>query len=284
MAAASQRVCVVTGANKGIGFQVVREMCNKWDGIVYLTSRNEQRGMAALNTLKSEGLAPRYHQLDLCDEESVLNLKNHLQSTHGGFDILINNAGFAFKAAATEPFAEQAVVTIDINYYGTLRVVQNLKDILKPNGKVINTSSMAGFLAKMVQPGPLKDRFLNPELTYEQISELMQEFKSHAAQNTHKQAGWPNSTYCASKLGVSAMARVLQREFDNAGKNQIANHLHPGYVNTDMTSGKGRFTLEQGAASTIFCALLPTDTNIRGAYVWEDCRIFDWATGEEVSN
>ena len=72
------RVAVVTGSNKGIGLGVVRALCRQYQGEVYLTSRDEARGREAVASLNREGLHPRYHVLDIEDEESVLKLRDHI--------------------------------------------------------------------------------------------------------------------------------------------------------------------------------------------------------------
>jgi len=275
MSSVVQKICVVTGANQGIGLSIVRQMCQQWDGVVYLTSRSEERGKKAMEQLKSEGLNPKYHQLDITDSQSIQILHNHIESNYGGLDILINNAGFAFKSAATESFGEQAQTTVDINYYGTLQVIQALRGLFKPNCRIVNVSSCEGWLGH-IKSSALKSRFLQPTLTFEDVTQLMEEFKNHANNGTHRDEGWPNSTYKVSKIGVSAISRVLQREFNEIGQNQICNHLHPGYVKTSMTSNKGRMTTAEGAKSSVFAALLPEDTDIRGAYIWSDCTIGDW--------
>ena len=88
----------VTGANKGIGFAIVRALCKQLDnGIVYLTARSEERGKEAVAKLNEEGLQPKFHQLDVTDSASVSKLRDFLKETHGGLDILVNNAGIAFK-------------------------------------------------------------------------------------------------------------------------------------------------------------------------------------------
>ena len=72
----------------------MRALCKQLDdGIVYLTSRDEGRGKAAVEELKKENLNPRFHQLDVNDQESINRLKDHLVKEHGGLDILVNNAG-----------------------------------------------------------------------------------------------------------------------------------------------------------------------------------------------
>ena len=72
------RVAVVTGSNKGIGLGVVRALCRQYQGEVFLTSRHEARGREAVASLNREGLHPRYHVLDIEEEESVLKLRDHI--------------------------------------------------------------------------------------------------------------------------------------------------------------------------------------------------------------
>lgn len=88
----------MTGSNKGIGFGIVKGLCEKYDGVVYLTSRDVKRGEEAVAKLKAQNFNPKFHQLDINDEKSISEFKEHLLKEHGGIDILINNAGMAFKA------------------------------------------------------------------------------------------------------------------------------------------------------------------------------------------
>ncbi|MFT7809545.1 carbonyl reductase NADPH 1-like [Arapaima gigas] len=166
----SKKVAVVTGANKGIGLAVVRALCRApFPGDVLLTARNEQLGRAAVEQLRGEGLQAAFHQLDICDQGSVKRLAAFLQDTYGGIDLLVNNAGIAFKSAAclapprgaelkfckyvltcvlvaenaVEPFGEQAEVTMRTNFWGTLWVSQALLPLLRPHARVVNISSFA---------------------------------------------------------------------------------------------------------------------------------------------
>ena len=72
------RVAVVTGSNKGIGLGVVRALCLQYQGEVYLTSRHEARGREAVASLNREGLHPRYHVLDIENEDSIIKLRDHI--------------------------------------------------------------------------------------------------------------------------------------------------------------------------------------------------------------
>ena len=100
-------VAVVTGSNKGIGFGIVRALCKQFSGDVYLTSRDEGRGLAAVAELNKEGLQPKFHVLDIGNEDTVTKFRDFMKEKHGGIDVLVNNAGIAFKQAATEPFGVQ---------------------------------------------------------------------------------------------------------------------------------------------------------------------------------
>ena len=76
------RVALVTGANKGIGLAIVRDLCRRFSGDVVLTARDEARGLAAVQQLQGEGLSPRFHLLDVDDLQSIRALRDfHARST-----------------------------------------------------------------------------------------------------------------------------------------------------------------------------------------------------------
>lgn len=90
-------VAVVTGGNKGIGLAIVRALCKQFSGDVYLTAREAGRGQAAVAELQKEGLKPLFHQLDINDLQSIRALRDFLKEKYGGLNVLVNNAGIAFK-------------------------------------------------------------------------------------------------------------------------------------------------------------------------------------------
>ena len=139
-------VAVVTGSNKGIGFGIVRALCKKFEGDVYLTSRDETRGREAVETLKKEGLDPKLHVLDISNEQTVETLRDFMKEKYGGIDVLVNNAGIAFKHDATEPFGHQARVTLATNYWANKRTCEILFPVLRPGARVVNMSSSCGYL------------------------------------------------------------------------------------------------------------------------------------------
>ena len=281
-----KKVAIVTGGNKGIGLGIVRGLAEQFDGTVYLTARNVERGSKSVKGLEKEGVNVSFHQLDIDDQSSIEKLCEYMKQNYGGIDVLVNNAGIAFKNAATEPMHVQAKVTIQTNYFGTKHVCDTLFPILKPGGRVVNVSSSAGFLLNVCGEEPAATQLRktlassDTTLTIEELDGLMNQFIKASEDGTFKEKGWGGSTYVASKVGLSALSRIQQRELLKDDRQDISvNHVHPGYVDTDMTSHKGPLTIEEGAKSSIYCALLPVNTDIKGKYLWYDCRIVDWVNG-----
>jgi len=281
------KVAVVTGSNKGIGFAIVRALCKKFDGDVYLTSRDEGRGKDAVETLKKEGLNPKFHILDIGNEETVVNLRDFLKEKYGGIDVLVNNAGIAFKQGATESMGVQAEVTLGTNYWANKRTCEILFPILNPGARVVNVSSSLGFLGLIgaksgdkAKAEELRRILGSPDLSVETLDGLMKNFVETAKAGTHGDHGWPDSTYVVSKIGWSALSRIQHRMLEDDPRGDIVvTHVHPGYVDTDMSSHRGTLTIDRGAESSVYAALLPPGTDIRGAFLWHDCQVLDWVNG-----
>ena len=280
-------VAVVTGSNKGIGLAIVRALCKQYSGDVYLTSRDEGRGQEAIESLRKEGLNPKFHILDIGNEETVIKLRDFLKEKYGGIDVLVNNAGIAFKNDATDPFGHQAKVTLETNYWANKRTCEILFPVLKPGARVVNMSSSCGYLGHIgaksgdkVKAEQLRKTLAAPDLRLETLDGLMKNFVETAEAGNHGDYGWPDSTYKVSKIGWSALSRIQQRMMESDPREDIViNYVHPGWVDTDMTSHKGPKSPDQGAVSSLYAALLPAKTEIRGAYIWHDCQLVDWANG-----
>ena len=170
----------VTGSNKGIGFGIVKELCSTFQGVVYLTSRNESLGKASVLQLNELGLHPKYHQLDINDEASVLCLRNYLKTTYGGLDVLVNNAAIALLEPSDMSIGEQATLTLGTNFFDTNKACKILFPILKPHARVVNVSSCAGHLTMITDQGKeateLREKLSSQDLTEEELCKLMQNF------------------------------------------------------------------------------------------------------------
>lgn len=278
-AATDVKLAIVTGSNKGIGYAVVKALCEKFNGHVYLTARDAGRGEAAVRSLNASGLRPKFHQLDVTDDASVATFVAFVRRDYpAGVDVLVNNAAIAYKTDATEPFAVQAAETVRVNYFALRAVCDALFPLLRPGARVVNVSSSAGHLTRI--PGiQLREQLSSPLLTVQQLDALMRQFVDAARDGVHEQLGWPSSAYAVSKVGVSALTFAQQRAFDaeRGSDGIVVNSVHPGYVDTDMTSHKGPLSIEQGAEALVYLALLPDgEQTVKGQYVWNDKTVKDW--------
>ena len=138
------------------------------------------RGNAAVDELNKLGLHPKFHQLDIDDEASITALRDYLQSTYGGLDVLVNNAGIASKSTATESFGEQAVMTLRTNFFSNLKACQILFPILRAHARVVNVSSCMGHMSKLTGDEKaalsLKEQLSSPNLSVEELSKMMNDF------------------------------------------------------------------------------------------------------------
>lgn len=271
------KLAIVTGSNKGIGYAIVKALCEKFDGDVYLTARDVNRGKKAMESLNELGLKPKFHQLDVTDDVSIEKFKTFIKEKYSGINVLVNNAAIAFKVNATEPFGDQAEETIRVNYFALRKVCDALFTLLLPGARVVNVSSSAGHLS-CIPSEELQKKLSSPQLTVNELDALMQQFVSTAKAGNHQIYGWPSRAYSVSKVGVSALTIIQQKAFDvDSRKDLVVNSVHPGYVDTDMTSHKGPLTIEEGAEAPVYLALLPEDEqNVKGQYVWNDKTIKTW--------
>ncbi|XP_067897244.1 carbonyl reductase [NADPH] 1-like [Heterodontus francisci] len=255
----SQRVAVVTGANKGIGLAVVRALCQQFEGDVYLTARDKDRGQQAVQKLQQEQLKPLFHQLEIGDPQSIRNLRDFMVERYGGIDILINNAGIAFKMADTTPFGTQAEVTLATNFFGTRDVCTELLPIIKPQGRVVNVSSVSGSMALQKCSQELQKKFRSSTITEDELVELMKKFIDDAKRGVHTQQGWASTAYGVSKIGVTVLSRIHARILskERAADGILLNACCPGWVKTDMAGPNAPGTPEEGAVTPVYLALLP---------------------------
>jgi len=141
-----------------------------------LTSRNESLGKSAVAELEKLGLHPKYHQLDIDDESSVIKLRDHLKSTYGGLDVLVNNAAICFWLdSVAVSFYKKAVQTLKVNYFNTKTVCDLLFPILKPHARVVNMSSVSGHLS-MIPSEELRSKFAAPNLSVLELDALMKDY------------------------------------------------------------------------------------------------------------
>ncbi|XP_052742325.1 carbonyl reductase [NADPH] 1-like [Bicyclus anynana] len=270
----ADKVAVVTGSNKGIGFGIVRELCKRGLRYVYLTARDAQRGQEAIAKLNKEGYDPFFHQLDVTDEQSVKAFTKYLKRKHGGLDILINNAG-VINANFTETTYEDTIRVLNANYYSILTIQTYMFPILKDNARVIHISSDCGHISNLKNTYWI-ERLTKEDIKQEDIDAFVDWFVDSVRNGTLNEADFqemPLLSYRISKISLCALTRVQQKE---AGRGISVNSLHPGFVKTDMTKTAGFITIEDASQAPVYLAL-DVDQSVKGRYFWFDKTEKDWA-------
>ncbi|QNL48096.1 SDR family oxidoreductase [Olivibacter sp. SDN3] len=221
---------LVTGANKGIGLEVVRELAKK-GFFVYLGSRNLENGLSALEKLKSEGISNvEAFQLDVTIQESVDRARNVIGEKTPVLDVLINNAGISgdFEQSALETTAGEYQKVYDTNVFGAVRVTQAFIDLLEKSHepRIVNVStSMASLsLAADISNNNYPKRYV---------------------------------VYQSSKSALNMYTVNLAFELrDTPFK---VNAVCPGWTQTDFTGHQGTSTPEEAARRIIKYALIDQD-------------------------
>ena len=284
---AEKRIAVVTGGNKGIGFETCRKLAS--NGItVILTARNEKNGSEAVEKLKASGLSDLvFHPLDVKDPASIASLAKFVETNYKKLDILVNNAGESGYTANLERLGtivaeagagvdallndenahllkgvvvqthEMAVECLKTNYYGTKRVTEALLPLLllSKSARIVNVSSFLGQLV-FIHSEEVKAELSNVEsLAEEKIDDVVQRFLNDFKDDKLKANGWPLTMagYKVSKAAINAYTKLMAKKYPNI----LINSVHPGYVQTDINNGAGVLTPEEGARGPAMLALLP---------------------------
>lgn len=217
-----QTIAVVTGANRGIGLEIVRQLAARGMRVI-LASRDVDKGGAAADALRDAGLAVEAMPLDVADPASCHAAHDWLARRFDRIDVLVNNAGILIDrsnmSALDLPIA-MLRETLDTNLIGVLQVTQALVPLLKRSrhGRIVNLSSGLGQLSEMG-------------------------------------AGTP--AYRMSKTALNALTRILAA--DLAADGIKVNTMCPGWVRTALGGPNATRTVEQGADTAVWLATLPDD-------------------------
>jgi carbonyl reductase 1 len=240
-------IAVVTGANRGLGLEVSRQLARQGHQVV-LTARDGAAAQAAAESLSGHGSVSA-QQLDVTQPESISAFAQRLRQTQGQIGALINNAGISMKGFNSEVVRG----TLAVNFFGALHVTQALEPLLASGGNVVMVSSGMGELS--AYSPAIKERFLDPELDLDGLRALVGEFESAVAARRHEQLGWPSSAYRVSKAALNALVRIFDRDVARLRFNSVC----PGWVKTDMGGAGASRSVEQGAAGIVWAATLSED-------------------------
>ena len=220
---------MVTGASRGLGLECCKQLA--------------ERGLRVIPT--SRAASDEMKRLDVTDDASVKGLAERLRAAGTQLDVVVNNAGASFRGF-DESVARR---TLDVNFFGPLRVTDALLPLVRDGGHVVMVSSGMGELA-CVAP-PLRRKLGDPKLGRDELVALMESFVADVARGAHERAGWPSSAYSVSKVGLNALVRVLAR--DLGGRVRV-NAVCPGWVRTDMGGPHAERDVGEGAASIVAIA------------------------------
>jgi NAD(P)-dependent dehydrogenase (short-subunit alcohol dehydrogenase family) len=215
------KVAVVSGANRGIGLEVVRRLAEEGHTVV-LGARAVAAGEEARAGLGALAERVRVMALDVADAASVAELARRVESELGGAHVLVNNAGVALDEHVPAAAADLDLVrrTLDVNLLGAYALTLALLPHMRRArwGRIVNVSSGMGQLADM---------------------------------------GTGSPGYRLSKTGLSALTRMLASELRRDGI--LVNVACPGWVRTDLGGPGAPRTVEQGADTPVWLATLPDD-------------------------
>ena len=219
-----KKIALITGANKGIGFETARQLGQK-NFTVLVGARDKDRGVSAVETLKAEGIDAHFVQIDPTDKASVKKAAQEVQTKFGVLDVLVNNAGTMVQADFGPPAqvpTEALRETFDLNVFGLHEVTQAFWELLNKSkaARLVNVSSALGSLTLHANGS-------------------MGDFKVIA--------------YDSSKAAVNMMTVHYAYQWKNTPHR--ANTIHPGSVKTDLNPN-GELTVEQGAKTSVDLATI----------------------------
>ncbi|MBI4204885.1 MAG: SDR family oxidoreductase [Betaproteobacteria bacterium] len=217
-----QRIAVVTGANRGIGLEICRQLARRGVTVI-LTSRSAAKGRAAIKALGEAGTDVDYHLLDVTSPVSIKALAAHVARRYGRLDVLVNNAGVMLDPRGSRMVDAKPKTfrdTLETNFFGPLQLAQVFVPLMKKHryGRIVNLSSGLGQLTDMG-------------------------------------AGTP--AYRVSKTSLNVLTRTLAAELNGTGI--LVNSMCPGWVKTRMGGPHAPRTVEQAAATAVWLATLPDD-------------------------
>jgi NAD(P)-dependent dehydrogenase (short-subunit alcohol dehydrogenase family) len=232
-----KRVALVTGANKGIGLQIAKDLA--MHGLVVLVgSRNLANGATAA---KSIGEGAHAIQLDVTDQASITAAAQRIREEFGRLDVLVNNAGIAFGGKPGVPFEERLKSNIpsfasiddvrriyETNVFGVMAVTQAMLPLLReaPGARIVNMGSSSGSLTLNSNPD-------------------------------HKHRQMFGAAYSPSKTALHAISLAFAIELEKT--NIKVNIASPGFTATDLNNFRGTRTVEQGAREAVRLALIGPD-------------------------
>ncbi len=236
-------IALVTGANKGIGYETARRL-GELGMTVLVGARDEERGRAAEAALRGGGADARFVWLDVTDPDSIAAAARWIDAEFGHLDVLVNNAGSATisrqRALASETSLEDMRAVYEINVFGLVAVTNAMLPLLRraAAARIVNVSSEVGSIAS--QSDPASPLYAMPA----------------------------SAQYPSSKAAVNMLTAMYARELKDTPI--TVNAANPGFTDTDFNDHRGIRSVEEGAEPSVHLATLPADgpSGILWGHLW----------------
>ena len=229
MPSSTNKIALITGANKGLGLEVARQL-GKRECTVLVGARDVELGREAASKLSEQGIDVHFVELDVTRRATIEAARARIEKDFGRLDILINNAGINDHGDGPPSSVEIDAVsrTLQTNFVGALAVAQAMLPLIRksPAGRIVNVSSELGSITG----------FGDPNWKFAAVKRI---------------------GYCASKAAMNMMTAQLAGELRDTSIK--VNSVNPGYTATDLNNHQGPQTIEEGSAETIRAALLGAD-------------------------
>jgi NAD(P)-dependent dehydrogenase (short-subunit alcohol dehydrogenase family) len=243
-----KKVALVTGSNRGIGFETARQL-GKQGVTVIVSARAEREAVDAAGKLRGEGIEADSIALDVTEAADRAAAAKFIESRYGRLDILVNNAGagpvdglIGLRASASTENELQSI--FNINLFSLVALTHELLPLLKKSetGRIVNLSSILGSLTiQAMEPSPIAQ---------------LRKF-----------------AYNASKAAVNMFTIHLAAELKDT--NIKVNSVYPGWVKTALGSDEAPMSIPDGAKTSVAVALLGSDSP-NGRFIHEINKELPW--------
>jgi NAD(P)-dependent dehydrogenase (short-subunit alcohol dehydrogenase family) len=231
-ATSNSKIALVTGANKGLGFEMSRQLSQQGLTVI-LAARKLQAAEEAVTKITEEGLKAKAIALDINDSEQIKAAVQTIGEQFGKLDVLINNAGVMLDGEWSTSNASSVSIdiirkTFDTNFFALIEVTQALLPLIlkSPSGRIVNMASIEGSLSLHADP-----------------TSFVYDSKPFA--------------YDASKAAVNSFTVHLAHELRNTSVK--VNSAHPGWVKTELGGDGAMMDITEGAKTGVQLATLPDD-------------------------
>ena len=229
----TKKIALITGANRGIGFETARQLAGK-DVKILLAARSQEKAEEAASLLKAEGLDVTPVQLDVINDADIAAVAGQIENDYGRLDILINNAGIVkgeglFGNSTLDVAIDDLRDTFETNFIAPIKITRALLPLLKKSeaGRIVNLSSILGSVTEGADP-----------------ASTIYEAKAFA--------------YNASKTALNAFTVHLAHALRDT--NIKVNSVHPGWVKTELGTDQAPMEIPDGAKTSVELALAGTDS------------------------